>query len=150
MSTNVKMKQLLTGTLLLFTCWSCVNSHKKETCAMEQLQEIYGPSDSLFYYIPGTYQGHLPSQDTTGIRTTLILNPDNTVYLHCENPHKGNSIFNEKGIFSLEQDTLLITMEGDQQINFIVKNHTLKMLNRNKKEINGLLKDLYVFTKNKD
>ena len=126
----------------------CTSLDSTPSDDLDTCHEIYGPTDSTFQQIIGTYHGMLPAHRTIGIQSTLILNKDNTVNLHCEYTDKRNyDIFNENGLFTLCKDTLSIHLEGNQQIFYLIQNQQLKMLNRNKNELTGLLKDQFIFVK---
>ena len=137
----------MTTLFLLVALCSCNDLEHDGSNGLDTSQEIYGPADSTLYYLTGTYHGTLPTPYTAGIAGTLILNKDHTVYLHCEDEHDENRIFNENGIFTYHEDTLSIHLEGSQQIYYLIERNRLKMLSRYKKEITGLSKDQYVFHK---
>ena len=144
------MEKIISGYIAMVFLVSChdLNPHPSPTISPNE--EIYGPADSTFYYLSGTYKGVLPAKHSLGIEATMILNPDHTVYLHCEYPNKAHGIHNKNGIFTLNKDTLTIYLEGNNRIDYLVERQTLRMMNRYKKKINGLSKENFVFVKTEE
>jgi len=96
----------------------------------------------------GTYVGDLPCADCEGIKTTLVLNADNTYTLNTEYTGTENRT-EEKGnvTWSADGNQISIALQDGQTIKYKVGENKLIQLDQEGKEITGPLAEKYVLAK---
>ncbi|MDO6708771.1 copper resistance protein NlpE [Photobacterium sp. 1_MG-2023] len=121
--------------------------------AEEQTQSVYVDTEhnarnSLDWN--GTYAGTIPCADCAGIETVLVLGMDGTfelteTYLGYEEDgqfrHQGAFTWNDAG------NTITLTNDSGDDIQFFVGENQLFRLDREGKRITGNLADMYVLQK---
>lgn len=98
----------------------------------------------------GEYQGVLPCADCEGIKTTIVLNSDETFNLKQEYFDGDDSdAFEANGYFSWDETGFIITLEGDESIrrSYRVVENALIHLDNEKNKIRGELAESYRLTK---
>ena len=96
----------------------------------------------------GTYRGTLPCADCEGIKTTVVLNTDNTFTLQQDYLGKPESKMESSGKFFWNKDGNAIILKNTQdETQFFVGENTLTQLDKSGKKIEGTLAQNYVFTK---
>lgn len=98
----------------------------------------------------GEYQGVLPCADCEGIKTTIVLNSDETFNLKQEYFDGDDSDTIEvNGYFSWDETGFIITLEGDESIrrSYRVVENALIHLDNEKNKIRGELAESYRLTK---
>lgn len=132
--------------LLFILLFSACNSTKKN----QQFIDTHTSKNSLDW--SGTYQGIIPSADSMGMETKLILNEDKTYCLKTTYQGKSKTIFKQNGAFKWNNSGNGITLYVDDKPlrnhqYFIIENGLIK-LDRNGEKISGKLKDNYKLVKN--
>ncbi|MBQ0153073.1 MAG: copper resistance protein NlpE N-terminal domain-containing protein [Chryseobacterium sp.] len=95
----------------------------------------------------GTYEAVVPCADCAGIKTNLTLNKDNTFTISEEYLEK-KSKNEDKGTFSWDATGSIISLKGKStNYQYKVGENTLFMLDTEGKEIQGALKEHYIFKK---
>lgn len=95
----------------------------------------------------GAYEAVVPCADCPGIKTNLTLNKDNTFTISEEYLEK-KSKTEDKGSFSWDTTGSIVSLKGKfANYKYKVGENTLRMLDLQGKEIQGALKDNYVFKK---
>ena len=96
----------------------------------------------------GIYEGVVPCADCEGIKTTVILNSDNTFVLSEEYLGKSEELFTERGTFSWNEkgSTIEFTIENRKQY-YKVGENRLFHLDMEGNIIEGQLADNYILTK---
>ncbi|WP_185154829.1 copper resistance protein NlpE [Dysgonomonas sp. 25] len=144
-------KVLFVATFAVFAFYSCGNKTPKTESEVlieevEEIKEVHNARNSLDYY--GTYEGELPAADAPGIKTTIVLNKDNTYTRKVVFVNRKDNIPEEKGNFTWNADGNIITLEGAEKANqYFVAENRLFALDINGQRITGDLADKYVLTK---
>ena len=96
----------------------------------------------------GTYEGELPCADCDGIKTTLVLNADDTYTLTSEYAGK-NEKTEEQGkvTWSADGNQIEITTKDGQTTKYIVGENQLIQLDQEGNRITGPLAEKYVLAK---
>ncbi|MGL4601915.1 MAG: copper resistance protein NlpE N-terminal domain-containing protein [Plesiomonas sp.] len=97
----------------------------------------------------GTYQGVVPCASCEGIKTTLVLNSDDTYKLKTEYlGGKGNSTFESEGKFTWNKagNTVMLAKQ-DENTQYFVGENVLFMLDRSGQRITGPLAKNYQLMK---
>lgn len=96
----------------------------------------------------GTYEGDLPCADCEGIKTTFVLNSDNTYTLTSEYVGTTNKT-EEKGnvTWSADGNQISITTKDGQTFKYMVGENQLIQLDQEGNKITGPLADKYVLVK---
>ncbi|MGL5007012.1 MAG: copper resistance protein NlpE N-terminal domain-containing protein [Plesiomonas sp.] len=97
----------------------------------------------------GTYQGVVPCASCEGIKTTLVLNADDTYKLTTEYLGiKENNTFNNKGKFTWNKaGNTVILAKQDENTQYFVGENVLFMLDRSGQRITGPLAKNYQLMK---
>ena len=98
----------------------------------------------------GTYEGTLPCADCEGIKTTLVLNSDETFTLKQDYLGKPTpSVFEEKGQFEWTPDggTINVKIKDSEAQTYKVGENQLFLLDQEGKEITGALAEMYILKK---
>lgn len=96
---------------------------------------------------PGTYEAVVPCADCPGIKTSLTIN-NNKTFSITEEYIDRNSKNQDKGTFEWDAAGSIITLKGKTaSYKYKVGENKLFQLDMDGKEITGVNKDLYVFTK---
>lgn len=160
------MKRLTTLILLafLFACNSSTSTDGDATKANEevtssnatatddatsnpQLNDGHNAQNSLDWF--GTYEGTLPCADCPGIKTTIVLNQDNTYTKTAEYLEKPNGKFTEEGKIewhSNGRDITLVPTKGESEIYKVIEGSIVK-LDMEGNEIKGDLAPNYILKK---
>lgn len=94
----------------------------------------------------GTYEGTLPCADCEGIKTTIVLNSDDTFTYKAEYINKDYTLENDGKI--MWHDGTVVHLKGkDINSKFKVIENGLIALDQDGKEIDGPLKEHYNFIK---
>lgn len=148
-------KIILAGILMGFTIVSC--NKKTETAdtvaltdsltvANDLVDSEHNAQNSLDWF--GTYEGVLPCADCEGIKTTIVLNPDETFTYTAEYINKdfteesqGNIMWHDNGS--------VIHLKDDENVDIRLKviENALIHLDQEGNEIDGALKDHYQLNK---
>ena len=117
-----------------------------EKIVEEVKDAVHNAKNSLDYY--GEYEGTLPAADAPGIKTTIILNKDNTYTRKAVFIDRKDNIPEEKGKFTWNADGNIITLEGAEKANqYFVSENKLYALDTNGQRITGDLADNYILKK---
>ncbi|MEA5062946.1 MAG: copper resistance protein NlpE [Petrimonas sp.] len=139
------MKKL---SILLFACvavalMGCSNAAKQ---SKTEAPDMHTSEMALDYY--GVYEGTLPCADCEGIKTQLTINSDSTFVLVSEYLGKGDTKFEDKGTYFIEDGEILVTQnEKGNQKYYKLQEGSLAQLDAEKKRIEGDLAPLYILTK---
>ncbi|HYQ56684.1 MAG TPA: copper resistance protein NlpE [Draconibacterium sp.] len=99
----------------------------------------------------GTYEGVLPCADCTGIKTTIVLNNDNTYFKTSGYLDEEENVFDEKGTFEWNNTGSVITLIHDSGSHqYQVGENKLILLDINGNKIAGDLAENYILRKNKE
>ena len=112
-----------------------------------QLDDGHNAQNSLEWF--GTYEGTLPCADCAGIKTTIVLNQNNTYSKTSEYIGKENPTFDEEGKIEWHdngRDITLIPTRGEQ-VKYKVIEGSLIMLDTEGNEIKGGLASHYILKK---
>lgn len=143
-------KNLILAGLLVIGLVSCKKqeNNSEETQAVTEFADEHTARKSLDW--AGEYQGVLPCVDCEGIRTTIVLNSDETFNLKQEYFDGDDSDTIEvNGYFSWDETGFIITLEGDESIrrSYRVVENALIHLDNEKNKIRGELAESYRLTK---
>jgi len=99
--------------------------------------------------ILGTYSGTLPCADCGGIQTELILNEDSSYKLTKKYVGKNERAFENSGNWTFNEDNKIITLSDieDASDQYKVEKNSLRYLDKEGKEVKGVLADEYVLLK---
>lgn len=160
------MKRLI-GLMLLASLFACNTANNQEdgttkntedtsnsiapgsanATANPQLNDGHNAQNSLDWF--GTYEGTLPCSDCPGIKTTIVLNQNNTYSKTSEYIGKENPKFDEEGKIEWHdngRDITLIPTKGESEIYKVIEG-SLVMLDREGNEITGELAPHYILKK---
>lgn len=126
---NVK-NFLISGLCLAFFIGCSTNSPK----ISKKDSEIYG-----------TYQATLPCASCEGIEQVLTLKDNGSYVLQSTYLGEKDGKFIEKGIYNIEKQTITTTNQYKEKNYYTVKGSNLILLDSEKREATGPLKDLYIF-----
>lgn len=121
---------LIFGPCLAFFVGCSVNSPK----ISKQDSQIYG-----------TYQAILPCASCEGIDQTLTLKDNGSYVLQSIYLGEKDGKFVEKGTYIIENQTITTTNEYKEKNYYMIKDSNLILLDSDKQEASGPLKDLYIF-----
>jgi uncharacterized lipoprotein NlpE involved in copper resistance len=117
------------------------------SAANAKLNDGHNAQNSLDWF--GTYEGTLPCADCPGIKTTIVLNQDNTYSKTAEYIERENSRFTEEGKIEWHdngREITLIPTKGESEI-YKVTEGSLVMLDKEGNEITGNLAPNYILKK---
>jgi copper homeostasis protein (lipoprotein) len=130
---------------------SSFNSGKTTTDKKDGISNkiVEGHSSKVSLDWSGTYSGVLPCADCEGIRTTLILQHDQTFVLKSfyigmsgqEDVQRGTFIWNEFG------NEIALTENGEDAVHILVGENRLFVLDREGNRITGDMADLYILNR---
>lgn len=112
-----------------------------------QLNDGHHAQNSLDWF--GTYEGTLPCADCPGIKTTIVLNQDNTYSKTAEYIGKENGLFAEEGKIEWHKngrDITLLPTKGESEIYKVIEGCLVRM-DREGNEITGDLASHYILKK---
>jgi len=136
------MKKLFIYIFILICLTGC--SYNK--AAFTDYPEIHNSRNSLDW--PGEYSGIISAADGQDIKINLTLNQDNSYVLIYEYLDKPDGNFFYTGYFTWDSNGGLITIDdGKSTSHYKVGEHILFILDQDKKEITGNLKDNYILKK---
>lgn len=99
----------------------------------------------------GVYRGVLPCADCEGIQTEIILNQDLTYILKTKYLSKGDSVYQEKGSFTWNEEGSKISLGGlsdpNQANSYLVGENRLFRLDAAGNRIEGALREAYILEK---
>lgn len=133
--------------LVCFVLFSCSPSGEKEQNGLVQDSMKTGEAAQLW----GTYKAVLPCADCEGISTILIIDSTYTYKLISIYLGKSDSVFEEHGSYSLNNDSNIIVLMGEDNKRidlFKVEDNRLRKLDVKGNEVTGLLQDHYILHKN--
>ena len=127
----------------LFMMNSCTTTSQQKTT------EPDSHTSKVALDVAGTYRGTLPCADCEGIKTTIVLSPDNTFTSRSEYlSNKGTDKFETEGKYTWNEDGNTITLKDEKNaIQYLVGENTLTQLDQNGKKIEGALAANYLLTK---
>lgn len=138
--------------LVLISLTSCNNFKKQDTNSIEQQQDtvadMHNAKNSLDW--TGVYKGVLPCASCQEIKTTIILNDNNTFERTDIYVKDKEEVFVENGDFSWDNTNNIITLNIKGEVNpqkYKVIEGKLLMLDAEGKENQGELADNYILTK---
>jgi uncharacterized lipoprotein NlpE involved in copper resistance len=140
--------------LLIFSCKNQTNKQKKIDTNSIKTETDYNSDNahnskkSLDYH--GTYKGIIPCADCEGIKTTLILDKDNSYIRAIQYLGKETKIASDKGLFTWNKKGSIITITssfGGTQM-YKVGENILYHLDKKGTIITGDLSKNYQLTKN--
>ena len=137
-----KIKQM-TIFLLFMAIFSAYNQVFSETAEIKDHDAHAEHSQDW----PGIYYGSLPCADCVGIKTTLVLNKNNSYVLLTQHLGKSEREFVEKGKFAPgdKSDTLVLTPRtGAAPQQYLVGENMLIQLDSNGNRITGKQADRYI------
>jgi len=107
------------------------------------------PASSPRNNLAGTYQGTMPCADCRGIKTTIILNNNETYIWLSHYLDKDNNLFAEKGKFKWNEDDNILTLftRKKQKRLFRIGENQLFILEHNRERIRGKLSEHYTLEK---
>lgn len=126
---------------------SCGSRTPRQTAGDEVVAhpDMHTAEISLDYY--GTYEGTLPGADCPGIETTLTLAPEGTYTLRMKYLER-DVIFDDAGTYAVEGNLLTLTpAEKGQPSCYRIEENRLRMLDGDRKPIEGQLAEHYVLHK---
>ncbi len=92
----------------------------------------------------GIYEGTLPAASSSGIKKSLTLNKDNSCTLRSEYIDEKDDVFNDKGTYAIKDSVLTVTIDDGEEEYYLVEEGQLRMLNKDKKQIEGALAEYYI------
>lgn len=96
----------------------------------------------------GTYEATLPCADCPGIKTVIVLNPDNTFTISNDYLDRPTDRLNDQGTFTWYNNGSCIEIKGNASSGkYKVIENGLLQLDANGNEITGATKELYLFKK---
>lgn len=98
----------------------------------------------------GTYEATLPCADCPGIKTILVLTRDNTFNISSTylEDHTRSTVTEDKGTMTWQDNGGVIHLKGKEtDLLLRVGENRLFQLDRQGKEIDGTLKEHYMYTK---
>ena len=140
--------------LLIFNCKNQTNKQKKIDTNTIKTETDYNSGNahnskkSLDYY--GTYKGIIPCADCEGIKTSLILNKENSYIRAIQYLGKEVKTASDKGLFTWNKNVSIITItssSGGTQM-YKVGENMLLHLDKEGNIIQGDLSKNYKLTKN--
>ncbi|ADX67233.1 MULTISPECIES: copper resistance protein NlpE [Weeksella] len=96
----------------------------------------------------GTYEGTLPCADCPGIKTTIVLNQDDSFTMKQEYLER-ESASDDKGNFVWSEDggKIQLKLKDNEVYNFLVGENKLIMLDQDGNEVTGELAEQYILNK---
>ncbi len=146
-----KTNKLLLGSLFIFGVIAINNSALAESTDKPSEHESHHEQTNSEW--PGVYNGFVPCEDCTGIKTSLALNSNNTYLLIRQYVGKSEREIVEKGKFSTGNNntTLVLTPRNNIEATnhyYLVGDNSLTQLDDNGNPISGKKADKYVLRKN--
>ena len=143
-------KNLLLAVILVIGLISCKKQENngEETQVSTEFVNEHTAQNSLDWN--GTYEGTLPCADCEGIKTTIVLNPDETFYAKREYLGGDDSgVYEIYGNFSWDKTGTIITIEGDERFrrSYKVVENAIIHLDNEGNEITGELAEFYRLAK---
>lgn len=145
----MKKYVLAAAVAALFSCSGNPKADATQTDKNKQeiAADMHNAETSLDYW--GVYEGTLPAASSPGIKTTLTLNKDMTFTLRSEYIGEKDGIYNDKGTFMLDGNVLTAKQEAGDTTYYKVEEGQLKMLDRQKQSITGVLAKFYILKQTK-
>jgi len=146
-----KKNKLLIGTLLVFGSCTLTNLALAETTDTQTSHESHHEQTNTEW--PGLYNGFIPCEDCTGIKTSLALNSNNTYLLIRQYVGKSDREIVEKGKFSTGNNNNILVLTPRNNIEstvhyYSVSENSLTQLDNNGNPITGKKADKYILRKN--
>lgn len=145
------MKNLTIALLALFFV-SC--NSQSETPAMEEEIVIEETTDVVDMHTSenaldwaGLYTDTMPCADCPGILTNLTLTYEGAYSLEQVYLEKGGEPFSDEGIITWNDEGRIISLSGNDKMNFFVGENILFFLDENMEKITGSLADFYTLEK---
>jgi len=152
----MKMKYFILPLAAFVLTVSSCESKKEEAVSQSASTDTIVKSDSIpsgdtskvSVDWEGTYEGVLPCADCEGIKTTILLNEDETYKFSSEYLGK-NYKSDESGKFTWSADgnDITIKFKDGESTSYVVGENQLVQLDQEGKQITGVLADKYVLKK---
>lgn len=132
--------------LIVAATFTCSSANAEMTAANHNAHQA---ADSSSLTGSGVYLGFTPCDDCKGIKTELVLNPNNSYVLMTTFIGKSDREFVEKGKFVQAENNIvtLTTKDGSTTRHYLVGEDSLTQLNANAEHINGVGADRYILHK---
>ena len=145
-------KKYIFVAITAITLFGCSGNKQADTTKTDntetaQAPDMHNAENALDYC--GIYEGILPAADCPGIKTVLTLNKDYTFSLHSEYIDRKDAIFDDKGTFSVDGNTLTLKQDDGTTNYYKVEEGRIRMLDMDKQPITGALADHYVLKQTK-
>ena len=105
------------------------------------------PDQKLIELVTGIWYGELPSENSKTSPYKLTLNADYTFIEQFMNTGRSNKVLNNKGIWELKWDTLIVLNAGEQKKIFLICQTDLILLDQKVKRINSPFEKNYHLSK---
>lgn len=142
------MKKLVFMVAVLAALYACSGDQKSDSSkkaeAATEVVNTHKSDQTDNASIIGVYEGTLPAASSSGIKTKLTLNDDNSFTLHSEYIDEENGIFDDNGTYSVDGDILTATQENGTVYYYKIEDGILRMLNADKEEVTGELAENYI------
>ncbi len=151
MHNTKKTNKLLLGSLFIVGAFAVNNTAFAESTDTPSEHESHHEQTNSEW--PGVYNGFVPCEDCTGIKTSLALNSNNTYLLIRQYVGKSEREIVEKGKFTTGNNntTLVLTPRNNLEATnhyYLVGDNSLTQLDNNGNAITGKKADKYVLRKN--
>jgi len=149
----MKILSITAASLFLFTACTETTSNKgtensstqTDSAATKAMQDEHTSENSLDW--AGTYEGTIPCADCPGIKTTIVLNSDNTFQYDTEYLERKVKT-TDKGTFTWEKNGSTVHLKGKETDNYLkVGENQLFLLDTEGNIITGTLADNYILKK---
>lgn len=138
--------------ILCFACltlstWGCNQSEKEKEQEATPISKVTDLRQKAHPYI-GFYRAELPAASGPGIRSVLQLNKDSNYRLTMTYLEEKDANFTEEGKYTKDGD--LFTLHSDTNSApryFKLQGKNLVMLTSDKKEVEGSMRNNYIFRK---
>ncbi len=146
-----KTNKLLLGSIFIIGTLAVSNTAYAESTDPASVHESHHEQTNSEW--PGVYNGFLPCEDCTDIKTSLALNSNNTYLLIRQYVGKSEREIVEKGKFTtgINNTTLVLTPRNNLEATnhyYLVGDNSLTQLDNNGNAITGKKADKYVLRKN--
>ncbi len=139
----IQKKILPAIAMILIVMASCSPQPKKNVSTMNSI----GDNSQVSLDWAGVYQGVLPCADCEGIKIQVALNEDLSYVFQTQYIGKGDSIFTEKGSFEWDNTGSKISLDNQNNQEYLVGENQLFHLDEEGNRITGSLENHYILKK---